>query len=98
MNEEQLAKQLKALSDVNRIQILALLVQKERCACELLAFFHFSQPTLSHHMKVLIAGDLVRSRKVGTWNYYRINQEKATTLLSQLNQLLSPCSPKRKDG
>lgn len=51
---ENNAKIFKALSDSNRLQIIHILSLGERCACRLLEHFKFTQPTLSHHMKVLI--------------------------------------------
>ena len=44
----------KALSDVNRLKIIDLLSYEEKCGCKILEHFNFTQPTLSHHMKVLI--------------------------------------------
>ena len=63
------AKIFKALSDSNRLQIIHILSCGERCgelcACEILEYFDFTQPTLSHHMKVLIECGLVNLRKEG---------------------------------
>ncbi len=56
MKEEEVAQCFKALSDTNRLKILSLLVQRERCACELLEFFQISQPTLSHYYRINEAG------------------------------------------
>lgn len=70
---EKYTKILKALSDCNRLQIVDLLSSGEKCACELLNYFNFTQPTLSHHMKVLMDCGVVESRKEGTWNHYSLN-------------------------
>ena len=69
------AKIFKALSDSNRLQIIYILSLGEKCACRLLEHFKFTQPTLSHHMKVLMDCGLVISRKEGTWNYYSLNED-----------------------
>ena len=53
----------KALSDQNRLQIIYLLTYGEQCACELLEQMKITQPTLSHHMKVLENCSLVISRE-----------------------------------
>ena len=53
----------KALSDQNRLQIIYLLTYGEQCACELLEQMKITQPTLSHHMKVLENCSLVISRQ-----------------------------------
>ena len=70
---EQKTKIFKALSEQMRLKILDMLSCKELCACELLSGLSISQPTLSHHMKVLIECDLVKGRKDATWMYYSIN-------------------------
>ncbi len=81
-------KIFKALSDSNRLQIINILSVGERCACRLLEHFKFTQPTLSHHMKVLMECGLVNSRKEGTWNYYSLNEDNAKKLLVFLNELM----------
>lgn len=63
-------KVLKALADANRLHILELLGRGEQCACVLLENLALSQPTLSHHMKILCDAGLVASRKEGKWIYY----------------------------
>ncbi len=73
-NYEQLAVILKALADPKRLKIVELLSATDSlCACDLLEHFDFTQPTLSHHMKVLLECGFVKSRKEGTWNYYSLN-------------------------
>lgn len=73
---EEKAKIFKALSNPNRLKIIDILACGERCACVLLEHFDFTQPTLSHHMKVLADLDLVKVRKEGIWNYYSPNTDK----------------------
>ena len=65
----------RAFTDENRIQILELLCDGEQCACVLLENLKISQPTLSHHMKILCESGIVNKRKVGPWNYYSIDQD-----------------------
>lgn len=62
----------KALSDSNRLQIVQQLSDGEKCACKLLEAFDITQPTLSHHMKILCECGLVRDRQVGKWRYYSL--------------------------
>lgn len=83
------AKIFKALSDTNRLQIINILSCGEKCACRLLDYFDFTQPTLSHHMKVLMECGLVNSRKEGTWNYYSLNSENANEVLKFLDEIIS---------
>ena len=73
MNAEKIAAICKALGDSNRLQIVELLTHGELCACKLLEQFQITQPTLSHHMKVLTGCGLVLIRKEGKWCYYRRN-------------------------
>ena len=75
MSYKELSAILKVLSDPSRIEILDLLSCGELCACDLLEYFQFSQPTLSHHMKSLVDKKLVLSRKEGNKYMYRLNHE-----------------------
>lgn len=85
---EKHAKIFKALSDQNRLKILHILSDGERCACELLKHFDFTQPTLSHHMKVLIECGLVYSRKEGTWNHYSLIEKNTDELVKFLEEIV----------
>lgn len=64
----------KAFCDENRIRILQLLLDGEKCACELLEKMNITQPTLSHHMKILCDSGVVSGRKDGKWMYYSISK------------------------
>jgi ArsR family transcriptional regulator len=68
----------KALGDSNRLQIVQLLTGGEMCACKLLEHFQITQPTLSHHMKILTECGLVRSRKEWKNTYYSLNCDTMT--------------------
>lgn len=63
----------KALGDSNRLQIVQLLSNGEKCGCKLLEAFEITQPTLSHHIKILCSCGLVNDRKAGKWHYYSLN-------------------------
>ena len=52
--------------------------------CNLTATFELSQPTISHHLKVLRDAGLVESRRVGTWSFYRLVPEAVTALRGAL--------------
>ena len=73
MNYEGNVRIFKALSDPSRLKIIDILSCGEKCACDILEHFEFTQPTLSHHMKVLIESGLVEARREGLWNYYYLN-------------------------
>lgn len=73
---EDNSKIMKALSDINRMMIINNLAGGEMCACKLLEKFNITQPTLSHHMRILSECGLVNSRKEGKWTHYSLNMEK----------------------
>ncbi|GAA0122163.1 metalloregulator ArsR/SmtB family transcription factor [Clostridium faecium] len=81
LNYEENSKIIKALSDSNRLKIIDILSCGEKCACHILEHFNFTQPTLSHHMKVLIDCSIVNSRKEGIWNYYSLNVTNCNKLV-----------------
>lgn len=87
------ARLFKALADENRLHILVLLQGGERCACVLLENLHLSQPTLSHHMKILCDAGLVTGRKEGKWVYYTLNREAACSLESLIRDLFRETQP-----
>lgn len=64
----------KAFCDENRIRILQLLQGGEKCACMLLEEMNITQPTLSHHMKILCDSGIVTGRKEGKWMHYSISK------------------------
>ena len=74
-DEKKIAAMFKAFCDENRIRILRLLLSGEKCACKLLEELSISQPTLSHHMKILCDSGIVLGRKEGKWMHYRISME-----------------------
>lgn len=72
---EQAASVFKALSDPNRLAVIDMIKTEEKCACKILEELHITQPTLSHHMKILCDSGLVNSRREGKWMHYSINVE-----------------------
>jgi len=72
-SNKQITVIFKALCDENRISILKLLQNGECCACELLEKMQLSQPTLSHHMKILCDSGIVIGKKQGKWMHYSIS-------------------------
>lgn len=89
INYEENSKVIKALSDAKRLQIIDILSCGERCACDLLENFDFTQPTLSHHMKVLIECGLVNCRKDGLWSHYSLNTSNFNKLILFLTNLMT---------
>lgn len=73
-DEQKMVVVFKAFCDVNRIRILKLLSTGEKCACDLHEEINVTQPTLSHHMKILCDSGIVDGRKQGKWMYYSISE------------------------
>ena len=87
MDERRTAAVFKALGDENRIRILKLLTGGEKCACKLLDELSVTQPTLSHHMKILCDSGIVSGRKEGKWMYYSISEQGAEYARNLLREL-----------
>jgi ArsR family transcriptional regulator len=95
MKKSEYLRIFKAFSDERRMRVLELLLDGEQCACILLEDLDISQPTLSHHMKILCDSGIVKGRPVGKWIYYSINEdgcERAKELLSKLTERKTPRS------
>ncbi len=81
------ARLMKVLADETRAQIITILASGEHCACHLQGHFALSQPTLSHHLKVLVESGLVAARQEGKWVHYRLERSLLGELASWLGQL-----------
>ena len=81
---EALAARFKALADPTRVAIVNRLAAAECCVCDLNAAFDLSQPTISHHLKVLRDAGLVESSRRGTWAYYRLVPDAVRALRQTL--------------
>lgn len=88
-NPEKTAVIFKAFCDENRIKILQILTDGEKCACKLLEALNITQPTLSHHMKILLESGIVNGRKEGKWMHYSISGEGIKTAQEYLELLKS---------
>ncbi len=84
----------KALADPNRLLIIEYLMEGERCACRVLECLKISQPTLSHHMKILCDSGIVNLRKEGKWTHYSLNYDKFLELQKLLAAYASRDSKK----
>ena len=83
----ELSRMYKALSDPIRLRLLSLIASHERgeaCVCDLVGPFDVSQPTISHHLKVLRGAGLVGSERRGTWVYYWVVPEALAKLSAPL--------------
>ena len=87
LNEKKVAAVFKAFCDENRIRILKLLLSGEKCACVLLEDLHITQPTLSHHMKILCDSGIVEGKKEGKWMHYSISENGVKVAREYLKEL-----------
>ncbi|WP_433577035.1 ArsR/SmtB family transcription factor [Nocardia brasiliensis] len=90
----ELAGVFKALADPVRLRLLSLIATRageEVCVCELTPQFDLSQPTISHHLKVLREAGLIDCERRGTWVYYWV----IPTALQQLSVVLRPADDAR---
>src|SRR6266508_3016436 len=84
---ERLAGVLKALADPARLRLLSLIQsapEGEACVCNLTAPLGLSQPTVSHHLKVLADAGLLQRDQRGRWAYYRVVPERLELLRGAL--------------
>jgi ArsR family transcriptional regulator len=80
---ERIAPLLKAMADPVRLRLLSLVAAHadgEACVCDLNDAFELSQPTISHHLKVLHEAGLLNRSKRGTWVYYSVRNEALSDL------------------
>jgi ArsR family transcriptional regulator, arsenate/arsenite/antimonite-responsive transcriptional repressor len=83
----ELAVKLKALSDPVRLRLLSVIashVGGEACVCDLSEGIDLSQPTISHHLKVLRTAGLLEAERRGSWVYYRVISDA----LQEISRLL----------
>lgn len=88
MDYEKISLVLKAMADPKRIKIIDLLSGGTMCACEVLEHFDFTQPTLSHHMKVLETAGIISVNKESKWYYYTLKEEFVNEFMSTMTKIL----------
>ncbi|MBP8989249.1 MAG: winged helix-turn-helix transcriptional regulator [Clostridia bacterium] len=93
MEEKEVALICKALGDPNRLRIINMLSEEEMCACKLLEKFEITQPTLSHHMKILCDCGLVKSRREGKWSYYSLHCDTFQSFQEYIGRLSCCADP-----
>lgn len=84
---DRLAKALKTIADPARLRLLSLIQAQpgsEACVCHLTEPLGLSQPTVSHHLKVLLDAGLVERERRASWAYYRVVPEALATLMDIL--------------
>jgi ArsR family transcriptional regulator, arsenate/arsenite/antimonite-responsive transcriptional repressor len=89
---ERLARVFHALGDRHRVRLLSLIAaadDAQACICDLTVPVGLAQPTVSHHMKLLVEAGLVTRDQRGKWAYYRLAPEAAAPLSDMLHVLLA---------
>lgn len=84
---QRLAGMFKALGDPTRVRLLSMIVAapgREACICDLVEPVGLSQPTVSHHMKLLVDAGIVEREQRGRWAYYRVVEETLAALSGAL--------------
>ncbi|OLZ59181.1 transcriptional regulator [Streptomyces sp. IMTB 2501] len=101
LDEDQaadLAKVFKALGDPVRLRLVSMIASREEggevCVCELTPAFDLSQPTISHHLKLLRQAGLIDCERRGTWVYYRV----LPGVLDRLAAFLTSAQPAGADA
>ena len=87
---EEKAMIFKAFCDENRLIIIEMLQNGEKCACKILEQLDISQSTLSHHMKILVDSGIITARTEGKWTHYSISEsgvQYAKALLEQITNM-----------
>ncbi|MFF3994396.1 ArsR/SmtB family transcription factor [Streptomyces cyaneofuscatus] len=89
----ELAPVFKALGDPVRLRLLSMIASQqggEICVCDLTPAFELSQPTISHHLKLLKQAGLIASERRGTWVYYRLLPQQTDKLAAILTRPGNP--------
>lgn len=94
----EVAHAFKALSDPTRVQLLAIIAAQpegEACVCDLTEPVALSQPTVSHHLKILVDAGLLAREQRGRWAYYSLKPSALTQLAAGLASTGSAWEPGR---
>jgi ArsR family transcriptional regulator len=84
----ELSRLFKAMGDPVRLRLLSLIASHaggEACVCDLATVFDLTNPTISHHLKVLREAGLISGQRRGTWVYYRVHPQALGTLSAVLH-------------
>ena len=99
-HQKELVLKCHALADETRLRIVELLMEGERCVCDLMEELQAAQSRLSFHLRALKDAGLVKDRRDGRWNYYSLDAEAFEDLEALIQQVkswdrLKPASGRR---
>jgi ArsR family transcriptional regulator len=99
-HQKEVVLKCHALADEIRLRIVELLMEGERCVCDLMEELNVAQSRLSFHLKTLKDAGLVKDRRDGRWNYYSLDAEAFEDLDALVQQVksgdrLKPASGRR---
>ena len=86
---EELSKQFKAIADPHRLRLVSLISaspENEACVCDLIEPLDLGQPTVSHHLKILVDAGILHREKRGVWAYFSIMPGALDTLAGVLTE------------
>jgi len=92
VHAERAAELFHALSDPIRVEVVSLLLDGERCVCDLMDDLDLQQSRLSWHLKALSDAGIISGRREGRWNYYSLNRDA----LTEAKDLLDALTPTRR--
>ena len=92
VNAERAAELFHALSDPIRVEVVSLLLDGERCVCDLMDDLELQQSRLSWHLKTLVDAGIISGRREGRWNYYSLNKEA----MKEAGELVESLTPTRR--
>lgn len=84
----QLSAWLGRLAEPNRLKIICCLGRRERCVCEIMDFLGLPANLLSHHLKNLKKGGLLKCRRQGKYQYYSVNRPALDSLIKDFSSIL----------
>ncbi len=85
-----LCEKLRVLADVNRMKIMLLLRDGERCVCDIVDSLDLPQSLVSHHLSVMRSAGILRDRRSGRWIYYSVDRDGMIQLSGLLQGVLNP--------
>src|SRR5438128_12533530 len=92
LNAERAAELFHALSDPIRVEVVSMLLDGERCVCDLMADLDLQQSRLSWHLKTLSDAGIISGRREGRWNYYSLKPDA----LAEARSILDALKPGRR--